>query len=218
MTRNGMSMTPREKLAYKTAWRHVGYYLGIKPSLLLRYYGGSFETTESSFASLAYAIFPSGTPPSDPYKTPQYKILSSVSGRAPRNTNVLHHCELARLCLGGSLADQLAIPRGRWRDRCSVEQERLMSWALLTFGDLYSRFGGERGRRWESRRRDWFKWVVSLLVVWQLGERRTVFAWRDAEKHGDKLGLEEGEETVSFRNTLAHFPLSVDVADLVVSS
>jgi len=45
-----------------------------------------------------------------------------------------------------------------------------------------------------------------------------VFAWRDAEKHGDKLGLEEGEETVSFRNTLAHFPLSVDVADLVVSS
>lgn len=45
-----------------------------------------------------------------------------------------------------------------------------------------------------------------------------MFAWRDAEKHGDKLGLEEGEETVSFRNTLAHFPLSVDVADLVVSS
>ncbi|GAA5975680.1 hypothetical protein JCM5350_002690 [Sporobolomyces pararoseus] len=194
MTRNGFSMSPREKSAYQVAWRHVGYYLGISPSLLLRYYGRTFETTESSFASLAYAVFPSGEPPKDPYKTPQYKILSSVSGRPPRGKRVEHHLELCRLCVGPSLAEQLALPRGEWKDVWTVETERLMGWGLMTFGELYSRFGGKRGQDWEARRRDWFRWVVKLLVVWQLGERRTVSAWREEGKHGEKLGLEEGEE------------------------
>lgn len=194
MTRNGFSMSPREKSAYQVAWRHVGYYLGISPRLLLRYYGRTFETTESSFASLAYAVFPSGEPPRDPYQTPQYKILSSVSGRPPRGKRVEHHLELCRLCVGPSLAEQLALPRGQWQDAYTVEVERLMSWGLMTFGDWYSRLGGSRGRQWESRRRDWFRWVVKLLVIWQLGERRTVFAWREEGKHGEKLGLEEGED------------------------
>ncbi|GAA5909464.1 uncharacterized protein JCM6883_003953 [Sporobolomyces salmoneus] len=194
MTRNGFSMSPREKLAYQVAWRHVGFYLGIDPSLLVRYYGRSFETTESSFASLAYAIFPSGDPPSDPYKTPQYKILSSVSARPPRGKRLEHHLELCRLCIGPQLAEQLALPRGEWKDVWTVEVERLMSWSLMTFGDFYSRFGGTRGKRWESRRQEWFRWVVKLLVIWQLGEKRTVFAWREEAKHGEKLGLEEGED------------------------
>lgn len=194
-------MSHREKRAYQVAWRHVGFYLGITPSLLTRYYGRTFETTESSFASLAYAIFPSGEPPADPYTTPQYKILSAVAARPPRGKRVEHHLELCRLCIGPSLAAQLAIPRGSWRDVWTVETERLMSWGLLMFGDAYSRFGGARGKRWESRRRDWFRWVVKLLVIWQLGEKRTVFAWRDEARHGDKLGLEEGEDAVSFRSS-----------------
>ncbi|GAA5830963.1 hypothetical protein JCM3766R1_006190 [Sporobolomyces carnicolor] len=194
LTRNGTPMSHREKRAYQVAWRHVGFYLGITPSLLTRYYGRTFETTESSFASLAYAIFPSGEPPADPYTTPQYKILSAVAARPPRGKRVEHHLELCRLCIGPSLAAQLAIPRGSWRDVWTVETERLMSWGLLMFGDAYSRFGGARGKRWESRRRDWFRWVVKLLVIWQLGEKRTVFAWRDEARHGDKLGLEEGED------------------------
>ncbi|GAA6015880.1 hypothetical protein JCM11491_007224 [Sporobolomyces phaffii] len=199
MARNGFPMSPREREAFRVAWRHVGYYLGIDPALLARYYGGgsssSFATTESSFASLAYAIFPSGAPPADPYATPQYKILSSIAARPPRGKPVEHHLELCRMSVGPSLADQLAIPRGRWRDLWTVEVERLMSWGLVTFGDAYATYGGARGRRWEARRRDWFRWVVKLLVVWQLGERRTVFAWRDQTRHGEKLGAEEGEDS-----------------------
>lgn len=38
--------------------------------------------------------------------------------------------------------------------------------------------------------------VLELLVVWQLGERRTTFQWREADKHHAKLTAEEGEEPV----------------------
>jgi hypothetical protein len=86
----------------------------------------------------------------------------------------------------------------------------------MTFGEVYSRFGGERGRNWEARRRDWFRWIVKLLVVWQLGERRTVFAWRDEGKHGEKLGLEEGEDAVSLTNTSPYFgSFAADCSTLV---
>ncbi|GAA5935307.1 oxygenase MpaB family protein [Sporobolomyces koalae] len=194
MTRNGYSMSRRERTAYQTAWRHVGYYLGIEPALLTRYYGRTFETVESSFASLAYSIFPSGPPPSDPFSTPQYKILSAVAARPPRGKPIGHHLELCRLCIGPELSNQLALPRGTWKDYSTVEIERLLGWSLLTFGHVYSTYGGMRGKRWEERRRDLFRWIVKLLVVWQLGQRRTVFAWRDETKHGDKLGIEEGED------------------------
>ncbi|GAA6058815.1 hypothetical protein JCM10212_001931 [Sporobolomyces blumeae] len=195
MKRNGTPMTRREIEAYQVAWRHVGYYLGIRPSLLARYYGSTWETTESSFASLAYAIFPSGPAPADAFSTPQYKILSAVSARPPRGKPIGHHLELCRLCIGPKLAEQLSLPRGTWRDWCTVETERLMSLGMLTFGHLYSTYGGARGQRWETRRRDFFRLIVEVLVVWQLGQRRTVFAWRDEASHGDKLGELEGEKS-----------------------
>lgn len=167
-------------------------------------YGSSFETAETYFASLAFALFPAGPPPTEPYATPQYKILSAIAGRPPKPTRVEHHLELCRLLLGPSLAEQLALPRGSLRDVLSVDFEIWTGWALLTFGSIYSRvplIGWWRGRQWELTRRQWFQWVIELVVVWQLGERRTTFVWRDGEKHSLKLDVTEGEEAVSPSNT-----------------
>lgn len=162
-------------------------------------YGDSFATAETFFASLAFALFPAGPPPSEPYTTPQYKILSAIAGRPPKPTRVEHHLELCRLLLGPRLADQLALPNGSLRDVLSVDLEIWTGWALLTFGSLYSRvplLGRWRGQRWEAERRRWFQWVIELVIVWQLGERRTLFVWRDSEKHSLKLDAVEGEEPV----------------------
>ncbi|GAA5911167.1 hypothetical protein JCM6882_006596 [Rhodosporidiobolus microsporus] len=192
--RMGIHISQREIQAYQACWRHVGYYLGISPSLLTRVYTGPFTTSETFFASLAYSIFPTGAPPPDPLKTPQYKILSAVCDRPPRGKPIDHHIALCRLALGPKLADQLALPQTSWRWRLPADVETWTGWALLTFGSTYARFGGERGRAWEARRQRWFRRVLELLVVWQLGERRTVYAWREAEKHGEKLEGHEGEE------------------------
>lgn len=175
------------------------YYLGIQPELLKRLYGGTFATAETFFASLAFGLFPAGPPPAEPFATPQYKILSAIAGRPPKPTRVEHHLELCRLLLGPSLADQLALPRGSLRDVLSVDLEIWTGWALLTFGAVYSRVPGLcrwRGRKWEAERRRWFQWVIELVVIWQLGERRSLFVWRDGEKHALKLDVAEGEEPV----------------------
>lgn len=175
------------------------YYLGIKPEYLLRMYGSTFETAETFFASLAFALFPAGPPPTEPYATPQYKILSAIAGRPPKPTRVEHHIELCRLLLGPSLADQLALPHGGLRDVLTVDLEIWTGWLLLTFGTVYPRIpflGRWRGRQWEETRRRWFQWVIELIVVWQLGERRTTFVWRDGQKHSLKLDVTEGEEAV----------------------
>jgi len=172
------------------------FYLGISPDLLTRFYGSSFQSAETYFASLAFSIFPAGPPPSDPWATPQLKILSAISDRPPHPTGVLRHVELCRLLLGPSLADQLALPHGTVWDVFMVDVETWTAWALLAFGQAYSRVGGARGRRWETIRQGWFRQVIELVVVYHLGERRTTFAWRDADKHSEKLEKDEGEEPV----------------------
>ncbi|GAA6002425.1 uncharacterized protein JCM10292_006651 [Rhodotorula paludigena] len=198
LRRIGVKVTPREEAAYQVCWRHIGYYLGIDPELLVRLYGQSFHTAETYFASLAFSIFPSGAPPPDPLATPQYKILSAISQRPPAPQNIGHHIELCRLLLGPSLADQLALPHGSWRDRLSVDLEIGIGKALLYFGEAYSRtrvpFLRRRGKDWEKRRQLWFRRVIELVVVYHLGERRTVFAWRETDKHQLKLDDVEGEE------------------------
>jgi hypothetical protein len=172
------------------------FHLGISPSLLTRCYGSSFATAETYFASLAYSVYPTGPPPSDPFSTPQYKILSAVCARPPRGQPVEHHIALTRLCLGGKMADQLALPSSSWVDNLRVDVEVWSGWALLAFGHHYARLAGSRGREWEGRRQKWVRRVLELLVVWQLGERRTTFQWREADRHHAKLTEEEGEEPV----------------------
>ncbi|GAA5949922.1 hypothetical protein JCM21900_005524 [Sporobolomyces salmonicolor] len=194
LRRMGIQVSPREEAAYQVAWRHVGYYLGLDIPLLHRLYGSSFHSAESAFASLAYSIFPSGSPPSDPLTTPQYRILSAVCGRPPRGKPIGHHLELCRRLLGPKMADQLALPRGRWTDKVSIVVEIWSGWALLAFGQVYAKVCAGRGRRWEQKRQDWFRRVMELLVVYQLGERRTVFAWREEGRQGEVLRREEGEE------------------------
>ncbi|KAJ8296096.1 hypothetical protein OF846_001412 [Rhodotorula toruloides] len=197
LRRIGIKVTPREEAAYQVCWRHIGYYLGISPSLLLKVYGTTFEAAETYFASLAFCIFPSGATPSDPHATPQYKILSSIANRPPRPSTVQHHVELCRLFLGPSLADQLALPDSQWRERLAVDFEMWSAWTLLAFGQAYARIpllGEWRGKSWEVRRQKWFRWAIELVVVFGLGERRTVFACGEADRHESKLQKDEGEE------------------------
>ncbi|GAA5969709.1 hypothetical protein JCM11641_008012 [Rhodosporidiobolus odoratus] len=193
--RMGFRLSRREEQAYQACWRHVGYYLGISPALLIRFYASSFETAETFFSSLSYSIFPSGPPPSDPARTPQYKILSAVANRPPQGHPVSHHIALCRLCLGDKLASQLALPPSSLRSALSADLEVWSGWALVAFGSIYARIGGERGKRWEARRQRFFRKLFELLVVWQLGQRRTLFAWREAAQHADKLGVAEGEDS-----------------------
>lgn len=211
MRRTGIILTPNEESSYQAAWRHVGcvlsplpiffltphrFYLGIDPSLLIRCYGSSFATAETSFASLAFDAFPEEVP-LDPYATPTYGILQAVSSRPPRSSKVGYHCEYSRRLLGPRLADQLAIPRGTARERIGVEFDVWSSWLMIAFGRKWR-------EGWEKERVALFSQIIELLVVWQLGERRTNFAWREESKRADKFGKDEGEEPVRCASPFLH--------------
>jgi hypothetical protein len=163
--------------------------LGCGPELLERCYGQDFATAEVAFASLAFDAFPE-TKPVDGLLTPTYRILSAVSNRPPRASTVGYHCEYSRTLLGGALADQLGIPRGTAREQRKVSIDMWSGYILTEFGRRWR-------KGWEAERMELFRELIYLLTVWQLGERRTTFAWRSDERRDQKLGEDEGEEPVS---------------------
>lgn len=97
---------------------------------------------------------------------------------------------MSRHLLGTGLANQLALPRGSWKERMTVELELWIGWTFVHFGRAYR-------RGWEMDRQGWFREVIPLLVLYNLGERRSTFAWRKEERREEKLGQDEGEEPVS---------------------
>jgi hypothetical protein len=141
----------RELSSYQSCWRHVGFYLGIEPELLITFYGSTYSTAEKSFAYLAFDLFPTFIP-KDGTKTSTYDILSAVSARPPRDSTVGYHLEYARTLQGDSLADQLALPRGTKRERIAVQIDGWSSWTLITFGRNYR-------KDWEVERQMLFKEV-----------------------------------------------------------
>lgn len=186
----GIKLSAREELAFIAAWRHVGYYLGIKPDLLERFYGTrNTETATRShrfFACVAFHLFRPELP-KDPYGTPTYNILHAVSQRPPQVKTTGYHCELSRFLLGPGLADQLAVPRGDLNDRLGVEQFAWTTWASSIFGRYY-RPG------WEMKRQELFRRIITLMVAWQLGERRSRFAMKDEKDHAKKISELDNDE------------------------
>lgn len=204
--RLGIKLSPQEELAFIATWRHVGYYLGIKPDLLTRFYGTANTDTPTKshrfFACVAFHLFRPEIP-KDPFDTPTYTILHAVAHRPPQDRSTLYHCELSRFLLGQGLADQLAVPRGLWKDYLGVQQYAWTTWASTHFGRYY-RPG------WDRKRQALFRRIITLIVAWQLGDRRSRFAIKDekdyekkiselkydeaGEPPGIKMGIEVGKE------------------------
>lgn len=185
--RLGVHLSTQEEQAFIAAWRHIGYYLGIDPRLLSTYFStatqdgtGNASRTHRFFACIAFHLFSTREPPKDPYSTATYTILNAVSDRPPSSKTTMYHCELSRLLLGHGLADQLAIPRGTWRDRWAVTQFKWSSWITANFSRYYL-------ARWELSRQDLFRRVITLIVAWQLGERRSKFTWKEEADHAKKV-------------------------------
>lgn len=101
-----------------------------------------------------------------------------------------YHLEYARRLLGDNLSDQLNLPRGTWRDRFGVEFDIIASKLLVEFGRVYR-------KGWDLERQQLFAQVFELLVVWQLGSRRSTFAWREEASQAKALAETEGEDAVS---------------------
>ncbi|KAI5479486.1 hypothetical protein MNV49_003428 [Pseudohyphozyma bogoriensis] len=189
MKKLGVPFTEFEAACYQKAWRHVGYYLGIEPVLLDKYYVGPFSTASQTFACFAFDAFPTDRP-TDPYTTSTYRMLTAVALRPPLKTPPSYHCQYARKLLGPQLADHLAIPGGTWWDWLTLEAGLVGLLALVRFGKIW-RSGWEKERVYLGAR------TVEMVVLQQLGERRSVYSERTEGKMAEMLTDKDGEEPVS---------------------
>ncbi|CAD6586807.1 MAG: hypothetical protein TREMPRED_004561 [Tremellales sp. Tagirdzhanova-0007] len=163
-------LTEEEEEAYVAVWRHIGFYLGVSPSRLAQYYAGPRPVSHASklFTCITMHLFDTDNTGIDHRLTSTFRLLSAVAGRPPRYTPISYHLAISRFLLGDGLADRLALPRTGTRLVWRLKVTRWIEWALVAFGRIYS-------ERWEVERVACTRILVSMIVCWQLGSRRTKF-------------------------------------------
>ena len=113
-------------------------------------------------------LFSSDTVSEDYHTTSTYRILAAVANRPPRSTPIEYHIATSRFLLGEGLADRLALPQTSRATAWHVRRTGWLQWALVAFGRMYA-------TRWEVERVACTRTLVSMIVCWQLGSKRTRF-------------------------------------------
>lgn len=146
------------------------YYLGIKPENLDRFYTGHDAVSRASkiFACMTMHLFSVDIEVIDAKATNTYRLLSAVADRPPRKRPVEYQLAASRFLLGDGLADRLHIPPTSLSHHWQLLYARWASKALIVFGKHYR-------KGWEVERVACTRLLVSMIVCWQLGVKRTKF-------------------------------------------
>jgi hypothetical protein len=162
MERMGIYLCQEDKEAYITAWRHIGYYMGIQPVHLKRFYVNYNAAEKHLCCSIVHLLEPKFGEPSGMLPL---QLLNGITNRPLYGHSLEYHAELSRLLIGDKLADVFQLPRGRWRTRLGL-------WSSLTLMRLELCFGGWYRAGWERERIRLMKEFVVWLVMWQVGKRQ----------------------------------------------
>jgi len=200
MQRMGIYISPDDREAYILAWKHIGYYMGIQPDLLKRFYADYHSAEKHLCSSITHLLEPKRGEPSGMLPL---RLLNGISNRPLYGHSIQYHAELSRLLIGDELADIFQLPRANLRTRIGV-------WSSLTLMRLELWFGRLYRAGWERERIQLMREFVDWLVMWQVGKRhafeRTTFGYKVEVIEDGKTWLtngngeaEEGEEDGNVR-------------------
>lgn len=168
----GIYIANEDKDAYIAAWKHIGYYMGIQPAYLERFYKDYHAAEKHLCSSIAHLLEPELGKPSGMLPL---QLLNGISNRPLYGHSIQYHAELSRLLIGDELADVFQLPRGNLRTRVGL-------WGSLTLMKLELWFGRWYRSGWERERVRLMKEFVDWLVMWQVGKRqafeRTDFGYK----------------------------------------
>ena len=162
-------------------WRYVGFYLGISPTILTRYFS-TISTADKFLASTVIDLF-SEDEPLNISLMPTIPILKAVSNRPPTNTSFEYNCAVTRYLLGPELAAHLGIPPTSFQTSLLVHATILFYQLPLWFALWYPRKG------WAVKRREVLSEIMARSVRWNLGMRRPHFRPRTDVSDTSGLGL-----------------------------
>ena len=135
-------------------------------------------------------LFTDDVDPSLFASTSTYRLLACVAGRAPRYTSISYHIAISRFLLGDGLANRLGLPMTTRSMALRTAAARWIEWSLVAFGRMWT-------RRWEVERVMCTRTLISMLVCWHLGSRRTRFTIKTFAADmvlPQVLAVEKGEE------------------------
>ena len=162
MEQMGIYIAKDDKEAYIAAWKYIGYYIGIHPVHLERFYKNYHTAEKHLCSSIAHLLEPELGKPSGMLPL---KLLNGISNRPLYGRSIRYHAELSRLLLGDELANVFQLPRGSLRTRVGLFGSLTLMRLELLFGRFY-RSG------WEKERVRLMKEFVNWLVMWQVGKRK----------------------------------------------
>ncbi|TFY82912.1 hypothetical protein EWM64_g1096 [Hericium alpestre] len=184
--------------AYLALWRHIGFYLGVSPAILRRYFC-SPSTADKFLASTAVHLF-SVSPSETALTPPTLPILRATSNRPPLRTTFAYNCALASFLLGPELSSHLGIPPTDLVSHVKLQLVLIGQRIPVYFARYYPRKG------WVRKRRAMVKEGLVRMTRWNMGMRRTTFRPRtestvgrggERQRGGDiGDGVEEAEKVI----------------------
>ena len=165
-------ISAEDKEAYIAAWRHIGYYMGISPQHLQRFYKDYHTAEKHLCSSIAHLLEPEFGKPSGMLPL---QLLNGITNRPLYGHSLEYHAELSRLLIGDTLAELFQLPHGNLGTRIGL-------WGSITVMRIELWFGRWYRPGWEKERIRLMKEFVDWLVMWQVGKRqafeRTDFGYK----------------------------------------
>ena len=189
LQRMGVNPTPQEREDFVALWRHIGFYMGIEPSILQRCFQTAhaadqflFSIVRHLFADLEEDVKAGReTPPA-----PTMPVLRSVSDRPPFFVPKEAHCASSRHMIGSRLASALHIPPTPFKYVALLQLTYVTVWYPVLFG-TYWRSG------WERSRRDLARPLLRRLITWSMGLKISRFSGEGTSLEEKTLDQAEGQ-------------------------
>lgn len=168
----GFTLSPSSLAAYLALWRHLGFYLGVPPSILRTHFGNWARADAFLLSAVAHLFVVPHTPAARA-RLPTLPVLRAVAARGQPGgvdaSALAYHHGLACALLGDAFARDLGVPPSAWRTRVQVRLSFLGMRVPAWLGEVYPRTG------WEAKRRECIRRALPRIVCRSLGGRRARF-------------------------------------------
>lgn len=172
LTALGLTASRKDAEAFLALWRHVGYYMGISPNILRRYWK-HVEVADQFLSSMLIHVFaPLKEEDNGLFTGPTMPILLAAANRPPAYSSVEWNCAVTHRLLGHELATYLKVPEPDWRMKATARVMFLIQAIPVLFTKYY---GGLLRSGWVKKKRWAYATSVALTLRRGLGNRRTKF-------------------------------------------
>ncbi|EED79670.1 predicted protein [Postia placenta Mad-698-R] len=164
-----LSIPPSEThiSAYLALWRHVGFYLGVSPSILQHHF--RHPAAADKFVATSTLHLFSTDDPSTIVDAPTVPILHTASNRPPAFASFEYNCACSYYFLGPALSERVGLAPPRLPVLLRMHTVLLIQSIPHWFARWYPRRG------WLEKRREVMREGIARSLRWNLGMRRVSF-------------------------------------------